>query len=95
MNVDMIFTDKTLTCADCGQDFIFTEGEQKYFWSKGLSEPKRCKPCRMLRRRSMPRLAPTRLGAPVRFFLHRLFQAMLQLRTGRSLARKDSLLTPR
>jgi len=53
MNVDMIFTDRTLTCADCGQDFIFTEGEQRYFWSKGLSEPKRCKPCRMLRRRSL------------------------------------------
>ncbi|MDD4876544.1 MAG: zinc-ribbon domain containing protein [Dehalococcoidales bacterium] len=47
------FSEKILTCADCGQDFIFTEGEQRYFWSKGLAEPKRCKPCRMIRRRSI------------------------------------------
>ncbi len=53
MNVDVTFMDKTLTCADCGQDFIYTEGEQRYFWSKGLAEPKRCKPCRVIRRRSI------------------------------------------
>jgi hypothetical protein len=47
------FEDRTLTCADCGQPFTFTVGEQTFFWSKGLSEPKRCKPCRMLRKRSL------------------------------------------
>ncbi len=52
MNV-VEFTEKKLTCADCGQEFSFTEGEQRYFWSKGLAEPKRCKPCRMIRRRSI------------------------------------------
>jgi len=51
--MSVVFTEKRLTCADCGQEFIFTEGEQRYFWSKGLSEPKRCKPCRMIRRRSI------------------------------------------
>jgi len=51
--MNLVFTEKTLTCADCGQDFIFTEGEQRYFWSKGLAEPKRCKQCRVLRRRSI------------------------------------------
>jgi len=45
--------EKKLTCADCGLEFTFTEGEQRYFWAKGLSEPKRCKPCRMLRKRSI------------------------------------------
>ena len=45
--------DKQLTCLDCGREFTFTSGEQVYFWAKGLSEPKRCKPCRMLRRRSL------------------------------------------
>ena len=49
----VIFADKPLTCADCGQGFIFTEGEQRYFWSKGLAEPKRCKPCRIIRRKSL------------------------------------------
>jgi hypothetical protein len=51
--MNTVFTEKKLTCADCGQEFVFTEGEQRYFWSKGLAEPKRCKPCRVIRRRSI------------------------------------------
>ena len=52
--VDKIdFVDEELTCLDCGREFAFTPGEQRYFWAKGLSEPKRCKPCRMLRKRSL------------------------------------------
>ena len=47
------FVDKVLTCLDCGREFTFASGEQRYFWAKGLSEPKRCKPCRMLRKRSL------------------------------------------
>jgi len=47
------FTERKLVCLDCGQEFIFTEGEQKFFWSKGLSEPKRCKNCRVIRRRTI------------------------------------------
>lgn len=47
------FVAKQLTCLDCGRDFTFTTGEQRYFWAKGLSEPKRCKSCRMLRKRSL------------------------------------------
>ena len=39
--------DKTLTCQDCGAEFIFTEGEQAFYKEKGLdNEPKRCKECR-------------------------------------------------
>lgn len=54
MAVDkMDFIDKLLTCLDCGREFTFTLGEQRYFWTKGLSEPKRCKECRMLRKRSL------------------------------------------
>ena len=47
------FVAQVLTCLDCGGEFTFTSGEQRYFWAKGLSEPKRCKPCRMLRKRSL------------------------------------------
>ena len=47
------FLEKQLTCLDCGREFAFTSGEQRYFWAKGLSEPKRCKSCRMLRKRSL------------------------------------------
>lgn len=54
MNIDKVdLADKELTCLDCGREFTFTTGEQQYFWAKGLSEPKRCKPCRMLRKRSL------------------------------------------
>lgn len=53
MNENIDFKDKDLTCEDCGLKFTFTQDEQRFFWSKGLAEPKRCKPCRMLRRRSL------------------------------------------
>ena len=34
--------DKTLVCKDCGDKFIWTEGEQKFFIDKGLQNiPKR------------------------------------------------------
>ena len=47
----MDFQDKTLTCADCGQPFVFTAGEQEFYERKGFREiPKRCKPCRESRK---------------------------------------------
>ncbi|MDP3879760.1 MAG: zinc-ribbon domain containing protein [Dehalococcoidales bacterium] len=47
----MSFEDKVLQCADCGQDFTFTAGEQDFFASKGYTnEPKRCPSCRQSRR---------------------------------------------
>jgi hypothetical protein len=54
MSIDKIdFIDKVLTCLDCGREFTFASGEQRYFWAKGLSEPRRCKQCRVLRKRSL------------------------------------------
>ena len=44
------FQDKFIKCCDCGDEFVFTPGEQAYFTSLSLSEPKRCKPCRDYRR---------------------------------------------
>ncbi|HOP65911.1 MAG TPA: zinc-ribbon domain-containing protein [Bacilli bacterium] len=38
--------DKTLTCANCGKEFVFTAGEQEFYQEKGFSEPKKCKACR-------------------------------------------------
>ena len=41
------YQDKVLTCIGCGEEFIFTAGEQLFFADKGLkNEPKRCKPCK-------------------------------------------------
>ena len=47
----MAYTDKTLTCRDCGQDFAFTGGEQEFFAQKGFTnEPSRCPSCRSARK---------------------------------------------
>lgn len=47
----MEFEDKTLVCQDCGNEFVFTAGEQAFYKEKGLdNEPKRCKECRNKRK---------------------------------------------
>jgi CxxC-x17-CxxC domain-containing protein len=41
------FQDRSITCVDCSEPFIWTVGEQVFFHDKGLkNEPKRCKPCK-------------------------------------------------
>lgn len=41
------FDDRIIKCVDCGEDFVWTAGEQTFFHDKGLqNEPKRCKPCK-------------------------------------------------
>jgi len=43
--------DRTLTCKDCGAEFIFTEGEQEFYKEKGFeNEPQRCPDCRRARK---------------------------------------------
>jgi CxxC-x17-CxxC domain-containing protein len=43
----MSFTDRTLTCRDCGRQFTFTAGEQEFYQSRGLTnDPGRCPECR-------------------------------------------------
>ncbi|MDR3552792.1 MAG: zinc-ribbon domain containing protein [Clostridia bacterium] len=45
--------DKTLTCRDCGREFVFTASEQDFFAEKGFTnEPTRCKDCRNARKNS-------------------------------------------
>ena len=45
-----MYTDKTLTCADCGQQFVFTASEQDFYAQRGFSEPRRCASCRSSRK---------------------------------------------
>ena len=47
--------DKTISCQDCGKEFIFTEEEQNYYNEKGFQSPKRCKACRTARNKQNPR----------------------------------------
>jgi CxxC-x17-CxxC domain-containing protein len=45
------FTDKTLKCIECAQDFTYTAAEQELHQSLGYqNEPKRCTPCREAKR---------------------------------------------
>lgn len=39
-------SDTRLVCVDCGELFVWSEGEQRYYQERGLSQPKRCKNCR-------------------------------------------------
>ncbi|HEY6377210.1 MAG TPA: zinc-ribbon domain containing protein [Edaphobacter sp.] len=46
----MEFVDRLLICTDCGGEFIFTAGEQLFFFDKQFkNDPKRCKPCKSKR----------------------------------------------
>ena len=46
--------DSLLTCSDCGQEFVFTAGEQQFFQERGYSSPRRCKPCRQAKQGASP-----------------------------------------
>ena len=45
-----MYNDKNLTCADCGQEFVFTASEQDFYSQRGFSEPRRCASCRASRK---------------------------------------------
>ncbi|MBQ1992101.1 MAG: zinc-ribbon domain containing protein [Clostridia bacterium] len=46
-----MYEDKTLVCKDCGNEFVFTAGEQEFYAEKGfVNEPQRCKACRDARK---------------------------------------------
>ncbi len=38
------------TCVDCGSSFVFTTGEQEFYFYMGFHSPKRCPDCRQHRR---------------------------------------------
>ena len=65
----MSFTDKTLTCKDCGQEFIWTSGEQEFYASRGLTnEPGRCPACRAARRGGAGGFGGRSASGPREFF---------------------------
>lgn len=49
----MEIVDRILKCVDCGNEFVFTAGEQLFFQDKQFkNDPKRCKACKAKRSRS-------------------------------------------
>lgn len=46
-----MFKDKTLSCKDCGKEFVFSASEQEFYAQKGFTnEPGRCPECRSVRK---------------------------------------------
>ena len=67
--------DKTIKCVDCGQDFLFTVGEQEFYREHGLTHaPTRCRNCRENRKAQRPASAPG--GARVMTSSKEMFKAV-------------------
>ncbi len=49
--METTYEDITLKCRNCGEEFVFTAGEQQFFAEKGFtSQPVRCPACRKARK---------------------------------------------
>ena len=46
----MPYTDRVLTCVNCGNNFTFSAEDQEYHSSRGFTDPRRCPSCRQARR---------------------------------------------
>jgi CxxC-x17-CxxC domain-containing protein len=67
----MQFVDRFLKCSDCGNDFVFTAGEQLFFHDKQFkNDPKRCKLCKA-KRAGLGRSANANANAPTALPLSR------------------------
>lgn len=52
------FEDKNISCIDCGKEFVWTDGEQKFYCDKGLQNPpKRCKECKQAKNERISSIA--------------------------------------
>ena len=48
----MVESDKSIKCRDCGEEFVFTAGEQAFYKERGFQhEPTRCRGCRDQKKR--------------------------------------------
>jgi CxxC-x17-CxxC domain-containing protein len=60
------YVDRSMTCVDCGVEFVHSAADQEYYTQKGFtSEPKRCASCRAYRRSTRDASSDSRAsGAP-------------------------------
>ena len=57
-----MYHDETLTCRDCGREFVFSASEQAFFAEKGFqNKPSRCPECRAAKRASQNGSAPRQM----------------------------------
>jgi len=56
----MADVDKVLKCRDCGEEFVFTAGEQSFYKDRGFQhEPTRCRRCRDEKKRQSGAAPPS------------------------------------
>jgi CxxC-x17-CxxC domain-containing protein len=46
----LVYSDRSLTCVQCGNEFNFTADDQEFHANRGYQDPKRCPSCRAERR---------------------------------------------
>lgn len=56
--------DQQFRCATCGEPFVWTAGEQRYYRERGLQPPRNCPACRRARREGRPPAAHPTAPAP-------------------------------
>jgi len=52
---ELDFKDKYISCVECEETFVWQAGEQFFYHTKGLHEPRRCPSCRATRKRTIAR----------------------------------------
>jgi CxxC-x17-CxxC domain-containing protein len=63
------YQDRVMSCRDCGQEFVWTAGEQQFYASKGLENPPgRCPSCRSAARAARQGAGASGSGRPREFF---------------------------
>ncbi|MBQ9467807.1 MAG: zinc-ribbon domain containing protein [Clostridia bacterium] len=51
-----MYEDITLTCKECGKEFVFTAGEQAFYAEKGFqNQPRMCRECRQAKKAAGPK----------------------------------------
>ena len=61
-----MYQDRSLTCRDCAEEFIFSAGEQAFFATKGLTnDPQRCPSCRAVAKRARANEGPREFHAAI------------------------------
>lgn len=64
--LERVYQDRSLTCRDCAEEFIFSAGEQAFFATKGLTnDPQRCPACRAVAKRARASEGPREFHAAI------------------------------
>src|SRR3990170_2302375 len=64
--LERVYEDRTLTCRDCAEEFIFSAGEQAFYASKSLvNDPQRCPSCRAAAKRARSNEGPREFHAAI------------------------------